>query len=86
MYAMKRITCHDKKDEQVAMREVEIMKSVKSSNVVPLIEYAMITVGQHVQSHEPITETLIVMPFYKVTLLTLYLLKWYNPPSVFGTT
>lgn len=65
MYAMKRITCHDKNDEQVAMREVEIMKSTKHSNLVPLIEYAMITVGQHVQSHEPITETLIVMPFYK---------------------
>ncbi|XP_053374565.1 serine/threonine-protein kinase 16-like isoform X2 [Mercenaria mercenaria] len=65
LYAMKRITCHDKNDERVAMREVEIMKSFKNKNLVPLVEYSMITVGQHVQSHEPITEVLVVMPFYR---------------------
>lgn len=65
LYAMKRITCHDMNDERVAIQEVEIMKSFKHRNLVPLVEYSMITVGQHVQSHEPIQEALIVMPFYR---------------------
>lgn len=65
LYAMKRITCHDKRDEKVAMQEVEIMKSFRHRNLVPLEEYSIITVGRHVQSHEPITEVLIVMPFYR---------------------
>lgn len=72
LYAMKRISCHDQKDERVAMKEVEIMKSFKHRNLVPLEVYSIITVGQHVQSHEPIQEVLIVMPFYRVGKIKTY--------------
>ena len=53
-------------DERVAMQEVEVMKTFKSKNLVPLEEDAMITIGRHMQSNDPITEVLIVMPLYKV--------------------
>ena len=66
LYALKRITCHGKEDEQIANREIELMKTFKHSNLVPVDEYGTITAGYHVQSGDPITETLIVMPFYKV--------------------
>ena len=66
LYALKRITCHGKGDERVADWEIEVMKSFRHVNLVPLEESGTITVGCHVQSGDPITEVLIVMPFYKV--------------------
>lgn len=68
LHAMKRITCHGMSDERIAMNEIEVMKSVRHKNLVPLEEYSTITVGCHVQSQDPITEVLIVMPFYRVSL------------------
>lgn len=65
LYALKRITCHGKLDESVAIKEVEIMKAFKHKSLVPLEVYSIITVGLHVQTGEEITEVLIVMPFYK---------------------
>ncbi|KAL4222069.1 Serine/threonine-protein kinase 16 [Mactra antiquata] len=65
LYAMKRITCHGETDERIAMNEVKIMNSLKHRNIVPLEEHCTITVGHHVQSHDSITEVLIVMPFYR---------------------
>ena len=75
LYAMKRITCHGKSDEKVANWEIEVMKSFRHINIVPLEESGTITAGYHVQSGDPITEVLIVMPFYKVNkdfLLKIY--------------
>ena len=69
LYALKRITCHGKEDEHVANQEIEIMKTFKHPNLVPLEESGSITAGYHVQSGDPITETLIVMPFYKVNII-----------------
>ena len=66
LYALKRITCHGKIDERVAMREIEVMKSFKCSNLVPLEVDSMITVGRHIQSDDAITEVHIVMPYYRV--------------------
>lgn len=65
LYALKRITCHGKEDERVANQEIDIMKTFKHPNIVPLEESGTITAGYHVQSGDPITEVLIVMPFYK---------------------
>ena len=45
------------------------MKTFKHPNLVPLEESGSITAGYHVQSGDPITETLIVMPFYKVSTI-----------------
>lgn len=66
LFALKRITCHGTSDERVATQEVEVMKSFRHRHIVPLVESSMITVGRHVESQDPITEMLIVMPFYKV--------------------
>lgn len=65
LYALKRITCHGKIDERVANWEIEVMKSFKHVNLVPLVESGTVTAGYHVQSGDPITEVLIVMPYYK---------------------
>lgn len=71
LFALKRITCHGKIDERVATQEVEVMRSFRHRHIVPLVESSMITVGHHVESQDPITEMLIVMPFYKVSYILL---------------
>ena len=68
LFAMKRITCHGKSDERVAMREVEVMRAIKHRNIIPLVEYTSITVGHHVQSEDLITEVMLVMPYYCVSV------------------
>lgn len=70
LFALKRITCHGKSDEAVAMKEVEAMRAFKHPYIISLEEYSMITVGHHVESQDLITEMLLVMPFYRVGGLT----------------
>lgn len=40
-YALKRITCHSKEDETIALREVEIGKLIKHRNVIEVIDYEL---------------------------------------------
>ncbi|WAQ94721.1 STK16-like protein [Mya arenaria] len=65
LFAMKRITCHGKMDERIAMREIEVMRAFKHKHLVPLEEYTTVTIGHHEQSQDAITEVMLVMPYYK---------------------
>lgn len=40
-FALKRITCHSIGDQQIAMREVELTRSLKHSNIVEIIDYEL---------------------------------------------
>lgn len=76
-YALKRIQCHAKEDERVAMKEVEYMRKLNHPNLVPLeaAEKRPFSAG----SRSVISEVNIVMPFYRVcvkTLLVLMQAKW----------
>lgn len=68
LYALKRISCHSKDDERLAMQEVEVMRSFNHPNLVPLEAHAMVAVGLHSKTLDITSEILIVMPFYKASL------------------
>lgn len=40
-YALKRMTCHSKEDEIIALREIEITKLIKHDNVIHIVDYMM---------------------------------------------
>lgn len=40
-FALKRITCHSIEDQNIAMREVELTRSVKHPNIVEIIDYEL---------------------------------------------
>ena len=82
LFALKRITCHGTIDERVALREVEVMRTFRHRYIVPLEEYSMITIGHHVESQDPITEMLLVMPFYRVSQSQFFNLLWCKFPNL----
>lgn len=63
-YALKRITCHSKEEERVALQEIELMRTFQHPNIVPLEESSVIKVNQYSKHLDIISEVLIVMPFY----------------------
>ena len=65
-YALKRIACHSKLDEEVALAEVEYMRKLKHRNLVSLEEAECIPV--HSRTLSVISEVLIVMPFFRVSI------------------
>ncbi|KAK3108566.1 hypothetical protein FSP39_010763 [Pinctada imbricata] len=63
-YALKRITCHSKEEEKVALREVELMRSFQHHNIIPLEESFTVKVNRYSRTVDIISEVLIVMPYY----------------------
>ena len=66
-YALKRITCHSKEEERVALQEIELMRTFQHPNVISLEESSVIKVNQYSKHLDIISEVLIVMPFYCVS-------------------
>ncbi|XP_048237232.1 serine/threonine-protein kinase 16-like isoform X39 [Haliotis rufescens] len=65
LFALKRITCHSKDDERVAMQEVEIMGTFHHNNIVPLEAHCMKPVGHYTKTLDITSEVFIVMPYYR---------------------
>ncbi|XP_050418058.2 serine/threonine-protein kinase 16 [Patella vulgata] len=65
LLALKRITCHSKEDEKVAMQEVEIMKTFHHINIIPLEESTLNPINHYTKAVDVVSEVLIVMPFYR---------------------
>ncbi|KAL5006480.1 hypothetical protein ScPMuIL_015286 [Solemya velum] len=65
LFALKRISCHSKEDERVAMQEVEIMKTFHHQNLIALEESAMVSVGYHSKTLDITCDVLIAMPYYR---------------------
>lgn len=63
-FALKRIKCHSKEDENIAMQEVEIMRLFKHQNLVPLEEFVLVPVGRYAKNTDICSEMHIVMPYY----------------------
>ena len=66
-YALKRITCHSKEEERLALQEVELMKTFQHPNIIPLKESTVIKVNQYSKHLDIVSEVLIVMPYYSVS-------------------
>ena len=69
-FALKRIKCHSKEDENIAMQEVEIMRLFKHQNLVPLEEFVLVPVGRYAKNTDICSEMHIVMPYYSVSSFT----------------
>ena len=67
-YALKRITCHSKDEEKTANREVDLMRSFKHPNIIPLEEVATVKINKYSKTVDIISEVLIVMPYYSVSI------------------
>ncbi|ESP04238.1 hypothetical protein LOTGIDRAFT_223991 [Lottia gigantea] len=65
LYALKKITCHSKDDERIALEEVEVMKLFKHDNIVPLEEAAVVPINVYTKMRDVVSEVLIIMPFYR---------------------
>lgn len=68
LFALQRITCHSKDEERNAMTEVELMKTFKHPNLIPLEESTMIKVEKYTNTLDIISEVLIAMPYYCASL------------------
>lgn len=68
LFALKRLTCHSKEEEGIALNEVEIMRAIHHPNVVPLIGHMVVQVGHHSKTMDIVSEVFIVMPFYPVSM------------------
>ncbi|KAK7109106.1 serine/threonine-protein kinase 16-like [Littorina saxatilis] len=64
VYALKRLTCHSKEEEQVALQEVEVMKNLRHPNLVPLVAHSVLKVGHHSKTLDIVSEVFIIMPLY----------------------
>lgn len=40
-YALKRITCHSIEDQKIALREIELTRSIKHPNIVEIIDFEL---------------------------------------------
>ena len=67
-YALKRITCHTMHDEEMALKEVEVMKEFHIINLVPLVVHSVMRVGYRSRTMDILSEVLIVMPLYQVCI------------------
>ncbi|GFO37934.1 serine/threonine-protein kinase 16-like [Plakobranchus ocellatus] len=64
-YALKRILCHNKEEESIALQEVEIMRAINHPNVIPLECYSVHKVSYHSKAVDIICEVFLVAPLYK---------------------
>ncbi|XP_055307591.1 serine/threonine-protein kinase 16-like [Sitodiplosis mosellana] len=62
-YALKRITCHSIEDQKIAMREVELTRSIKHPNVVEIIDFEL--KGDADIVINTISHVYILFPFFK---------------------
>lgn len=62
-FALKRITCHSIEDQEIALREIELMGRINSENVVRVIDHAI--TGQADIVVNATSEVYIVLPYYK---------------------
>lgn len=60
---MKRITCHSIEDQAIAIKEVEITRSLKHPNIVTIIDYEV--EGNADIVINAISNVFILMPYYK---------------------
>lgn len=67
MFALKRLTCHSKEEESIALQEVEVMRTVHHNNLVPLVGHTVVKVGHYTKTVDVVSEVFIVMPFYPVS-------------------
>ncbi|XP_064614218.1 serine/threonine-protein kinase 16-like isoform X2 [Liolophura sinensis] len=65
LFALKRITNHSRQDEEIALKEVEIMRMLTHPNVIPLEETETLAIGRYSKTVDLVSEVLIVMPFYR---------------------
>ncbi|XP_031629150.1 serine/threonine-protein kinase 16 [Contarinia nasturtii] len=62
-YALKRITCHSIEDQKIAIREVELTRSIKHPNVVEIIDFEL--EGDADIVINTISHVNILFPFFK---------------------
>lgn len=62
-FALKRITCHSIEDQEIALREIELMGRINSDNVIRVIDHAV--TGQADIVVNATSEVYIVLPYYK---------------------
>lgn len=62
-YALKRITCHSIDDQKIALREVELTRSIKHSNVIEIIAFEL--KGDADIVINTISHVYILFPYFK---------------------
>lgn len=62
-YALKRITCHSVEDQEIALREIELMGRINSDNVIKVIDHTV--TGQADIVVNATSEVYIVLPYFK---------------------
>lgn len=62
-YALKRITCHSIEDQKLALREVELTRTIKHPNIVEIIDFEL--KGDADIVINTISHVHILFPFYK---------------------
>ncbi|BFY97481.1 hypothetical protein BsWGS_00521 [Bradybaena similaris] len=64
-YALKRIVCHSKEEEKLALQEVQIMREINHPNVIPLECYSVNAVNFQSKSLDIVCEVFLVIPVYQ---------------------
>lgn len=66
VYALKRIACHSREDEEVAEKEVQYMLSVQHPNLVPCEAHSLVALRSTgpALNRSAVSEMLIIMPYY----------------------
>lgn len=62
-YALKKITCHSIEDQRIAVREIELTRSIKHPNVVEIIDFEL--KGDADIVINTISHVYILLPFFK---------------------
>lgn len=62
-YALKRITCHSIDDQKIALREVELTRSIKHPNIVEIIDFEL--TGDADIVINTISHVNILFPYFK---------------------
>ncbi|GAB1611324.1 serine/threonine-protein kinase 16-like [Argonauta hians] len=66
-FALKRVKCHSKEDEGVALQEVKVMQAFRHPHIVPLVDHMAVSGSKFGHSHATMdvySELYIVMPYY----------------------
>ncbi|XP_059179306.1 serine/threonine-protein kinase 16-like [Physella acuta] len=64
-YALKRILCHSKEEEHIALQEIQIMREISHPNIIPLECYSINKVDVHTKSVDITCEVFLVIPLYR---------------------
>lgn len=62
-FALKRIVCHSKEDERIAVQEMEYYRCFKHPNIVECVDGCL--VEKHVLGHNHVSEVRVLFPYYK---------------------